>query len=180
MFAKEDLCSTEWTGAVHRVLLAQPPETRLAEHVATGIHLEWLVQDVKTHGAQQVLIDLGQFRLSLKKLLIKTLWSSYICQQELCTKSLSFCEIFFSLCFCFSIRSRFLFLLLSFSRCLPALRFVGGSSSEEVEDSREASAWSDSVLLSSLSSDSSSRSSLSSFPLVSTVEDTFNKQSWLL
>ena len=179
MFAKEDLCSTEWTGAVHRILLTQSPETRLAEHVATGIHLEWLVQDVKTHGAQQVLIDLGQFRLSLKKLLIKTLFSWYICQQELHTKSLSFCEIFFSLCFCFSIRSRFLFLLLSFSRCLPDL-WLAGSSSEEVEDSREASAWSDSVLLSSLSSDSSSRSSLSSFPLVSTVEDTFNKQSWLL
>ena len=69
MFAKEDLCSTEWTGAVHGILLTEPPETRLAEHVATGIHLEGLVQDVKTHGAQQVLIDLGKFRLSLKKLL---------------------------------------------------------------------------------------------------------------
>ena len=70
MFAKEDLLSAERTGAVHRVLLTQPPETRLTEHMATRVHLEGLVEDVETHGAQQVLMDLGQFRLSLKKLLI--------------------------------------------------------------------------------------------------------------
>ena len=70
MFAKEDLLSAERTGAVHRVLLTQPPETRLTEHMATRVHLEGLVEDVKTHGAEQVLMDLGQFRLSLKKLLI--------------------------------------------------------------------------------------------------------------
>ena len=70
MFAKEDLLSAEWTGAVHRALLTQPPETRLTEHMATRVHLEGLVEDVKTHGAEKVLMDLGQFRLSLKKLLI--------------------------------------------------------------------------------------------------------------
>ena len=72
MFAKEDLCSTEGTGAAHRIFLTESPETRLTEHVATRIHPERLVEDVKTHGTQQILIDLGQFRLSLKKFLNMT------------------------------------------------------------------------------------------------------------
>ena len=67
MFAKEDLCSTEGTGAAHRVFLTESPETRLTEHMATRVNLEGLVEDVETHGAEQILMDLGQFRLSLKK-----------------------------------------------------------------------------------------------------------------
>ena len=67
MFAKEDLLSAERTGAVHRVLLTKPPETRLTEHMATRVNLEGLVEDVETHGAEQILMDLGKFRLSLKK-----------------------------------------------------------------------------------------------------------------
>lgn len=78
MFAKKDLCSTEGTGAAHRVLLPESPETRLTEHVATRINPERLVEDVKTHGAEQILIDLGQFRLSLKKLLNKTKSQSHL------------------------------------------------------------------------------------------------------
>ena len=57
----------KWTAAVHRVLLTKPPETRLTEHMATRVNLEGLVEDVETHGAEQILMDLGQFRLSLKK-----------------------------------------------------------------------------------------------------------------
>ena len=78
MFAKEDFLSTERTGAVHRVLLTQPPETRLAEHMATRVHLEGLVEDVETHGAEQVLMDFGQLRLSLKKLLFIVIMHLFI------------------------------------------------------------------------------------------------------
>lgn len=35
--------------------------------MATRVNLEGLVEDVETHGAEQILMDLGQFRLSLKK-----------------------------------------------------------------------------------------------------------------
>ena len=49
--------------------LAQPPETGLTEDVATGVHLEGFVEDVKTHGTDEILVDLGELRLGLQQLL---------------------------------------------------------------------------------------------------------------
>ena len=49
--------------------LAQSPETGLTEDVAAGVHLEGFVEDVKTHGTDEILVDLGELRLGLQQLL---------------------------------------------------------------------------------------------------------------
>ena len=69
VFTKEYFCSAHGTRAVHGILLAQPPETRLTEHVATRIHLEGFMEHVETDGADKVITQLGQLRLSIQQLL---------------------------------------------------------------------------------------------------------------
>ena len=70
MFTEPDLGPAERTAAVHRVLLAESPEAGLAEHVTAGVNLEGLVEQVETDGTDQVIVQLGQLRLSFQQLLI--------------------------------------------------------------------------------------------------------------
>ena len=67
MLAESNLSPAEWTCAVHRVLLAQAPQARLAEDVPARLHLERLVEQVEADGADNVLRQGVQLRLRLEK-----------------------------------------------------------------------------------------------------------------
>ena len=58
----------EWTAAVHGVLLPQSSKTRLAEYVATGFHLEGLVEQIEADRADHIVGQGVELRLCLKEL----------------------------------------------------------------------------------------------------------------
>ena len=72
VFTEEYLGSAEWTGAVHRVLLAESAETRFTEDVTTGVDLEWFMKQVQTHRTYQIITNLSQLWLTLQQLLNKS------------------------------------------------------------------------------------------------------------
>ena len=119
MFTKENLSSTERTGAVHGILLTQPSETRFTEYVATRIHLERFMKHVETNWTNKIVIYLGQLWFTIQKFLeLKRIHykDNSIVKEQTCILSL-FC-LLMSLCVCFDTKSLFLLLRLIFSFCL--------------------------------------------------------------
>merc|ERR1719429_1049762 len=68
VFAESYLCPAKWTTAVHRVLLSKSSKTGLAEYVATGFHLEGLVEQIEADRADHIVGQGVELRLCLKEL----------------------------------------------------------------------------------------------------------------